>query len=88
MGLKITYHDTEAHADEAYGWDELIGKNLNDTKDVLGDFLIIHSEYDSFPIYVHIVEDEQGHLLKIWTKGDGIIIRCCVYNPIFTIEEG
>ena len=88
MPLKITYHDTETHADESDGWDELIGRDISRWKETIGDFQIFHS-YELVGSRFgkcFIVRDEQNHILEIWTNLDGDAARVSVYNPIFTME--
>jgi len=84
MPLKITYFDTETHADEADGWDELIGKLRCQWKDVIGEFEVLHVGnhygWDSL-----IVKDEQNHLLELGVENDRVF-SATVYNPIFTME--
>ena len=85
MPLRIVYHNTETHADEADGWDELIGKGRCHWVDVIGDFVILRSEELMGGMY-YIVNDEQGHILEIWTNEHQKVRRATVYNPIFTMD--
>jgi len=83
MPLKITQHDTETHADEADGWDELIGRHRCQWGLTLGNWEVLHVVYG----YYYIIKDEQGHILEINTDENDRCYSFTVYNPIFTVGE-
>ena len=85
MPLKITYHDTETHADEADGWDELIGKRRYQWSAVIGNWIMLNV-VNRYHGYGYIVKDEQGHILEIEADENDRCYSATVYNPIFTME--